>query len=84
MKWMLHVAYLGFPVAKTQLLDSADILIKNLQRPNIFANGRSGRHWCKVCLRRHSEVTLRTSQNLTHSRSSVSEANIRNWFSKIL
>lgn len=82
-KWMLHVASLGFPVTKIQLLDSVEILIKKLHRPNAFTNGRPGRHWYEAFLRRHPEVTLRTSQNLTHSRSSVSEADIRNWFSTV-
>ena len=39
---MLQLADKGFPVTKTQLLDSVEILIKQLKRPNNFTDGRPG------------------------------------------
>ncbi|KAG5887950.1 hypothetical protein JTB14_037343 [Gonioctena quinquepunctata] len=82
-RWILHVGNVGFPVTKTQLLDSVEMLVKKLKRTNRFTNGRPGRHWYEAFLRRHPEVSLRTSQNLTHSRASISEQKIRQWFSDI-
>ncbi|KAG5895399.1 hypothetical protein JTB14_018753 [Gonioctena quinquepunctata] len=76
-RWILHVGNVGFPVTKTQLLDSVEMLVKKLKRTNEFTNGRPGRHWYEAFLRRHPEVSLRTS------RASISEQKIRQWFSNI-
>lgn len=75
-RWMLHVGKIGFPVTKTQLLDSVEILVKKLKQANKFTNGRLGRHWYEDFLRRHPEINLRTSQNLTHNRAAISEQKI--------
>lgn len=67
-KWMFHIADHGFPITKVQLLDSVQILIKNLKKPNPFTKGRPGRHWYEAFMKRHPQVSERTAQNLTSSR----------------
>lgn len=43
-EWLFHSADRGFPVTKTQLLDSVQLLAKELKRDNIynFKDGRPG------------------------------------------
>lgn len=82
-KWLLHIADAGFPATKCQLLDSVQHLIKELKRKTPFENGRPGRHWYEAYLKRHPVLRLRVSQNLTKSRSNVTEIMIRDWFAEI-
>lgn len=82
-KWILHLGDIGFPVSKDQLFDSVQMIIKRLEKPNPFAEGRPGRHWYEAFMKRHPELSARVSQNLTKTRAGVSESNIKNWFSEI-
>ncbi|CAG9840855.1 unnamed protein product [Diabrotica balteata] len=82
-KWMMTIAEQGFPATKLQLIDSVQILIKNLKRENPFKDGRPGRHWFEGFMRRHPELTRRNSQNLTNARANVTEEKIRKWFMEI-
>lgn len=82
-RWIFHVGDSGFPVTKVQLLDSVQVLLKNLKRTNCFNHGRPGRHWYESFLKRHPNIATRVSQNLTHSRATVTEEKIRKWFSEV-
>lgn len=44
-KWIIHVAKMGFPVSKDHLLDSVAMLLQKKNRPNPFRQNRPGRHW---------------------------------------
>lgn len=82
-KWIIDMAKMGFPVTKLQLLDSVTILVRQLDRPNSFTNGRPGRHWYEGFLNRNYEITQRMAQNLTATRALVTERSIRSWFKEI-
>lgn len=82
-KWMFHIATCGFPATKLQLIDSVQLLLKHLNRPNKFTNGRPGRHWYEAFMRRHPELSQRVSQNLTNARATLTEAKIRRWFQEV-
>lgn len=82
-KWILELGEVGFPVTKTQLLESVSKLIKNLGRTNPFKDDQPGKKWYNGFLARHPEVSKRVPQSLTTCRAIVSEENIRSWFSKI-
>lgn len=82
-RWICHLGSRGFPVTSCQLLDSVQMLLKSQNKTNPFANNRPGRHWLEAFQRRHPELATRVSQNLTKSRASVSETNIRRWFEEI-
>lgn len=82
-KWIIELGEVGFPITKTQLLESVCKLINNLGRKNPFKNGQPGKKWYNGFLARHPEVSKRVPQSLTICRAMVSESNIRNWFSKI-
>ncbi|XP_067217161.1 uncharacterized protein [Linepithema humile] len=82
-KWIMHLSQRGFPIVKSQLINSVQLLIKNLARNTPFKHGRPGRHWYESFLKRHPEITSRISQNLCHSRASVTETAIRGWFTEV-
>ena len=54
--WMLEVAKCGFPVTKTQLLDSVQLL--DLGRETPFPEGRLRRHWFETFLNRNTAILL--------------------------
>ncbi|XP_067621255.1 uncharacterized protein [Eurosta solidaginis] len=82
-QWILELGEVGFPITKTQLLDSVTKLIKSLNRKNPFKDVKPGKKWYNGFLARHPEVSKRVPQSLTICRAMVSENNIRSWFSKI-
>lgn len=81
--WIIAIAKKGFPIIKYDLLTSVSKLVKDLNIPNKFVNGRPGKKWMNLFLKRHPEIAERTVEKLTKSRALVSEVNIRNWFSQI-
>lgn len=82
-KWLLTIADAGFPATRLQLLDSVQILMEKLNRPNKFKNNRPGKKWYQCFMKRHPELTERLTQNLTKSRSEVSEEKLRKWFDEV-
>ncbi|KAH1012792.1 hypothetical protein HUJ05_011887 [Dendroctonus ponderosae] len=81
--WLIHIARCGFPGTKNQLLDSVQILVKNVQRPNNFASGRPGRRWYEGFMARHPRLAQRVSQHLSSGRSNLTENRIRQWFNEV-
>ena len=81
--WLFTIADAGFPATRLQLLDSVQILMEKLKRPNVFKNNRPGQKWYQCFLRRHPELAERLAQNLTKSRADVSEEKLRKWFEEI-
>jgi hypothetical protein len=69
--WLKDLGDRGVPVTKEQLMESVHQIIKNTEKRTPFLNQRPGRHWYELFLKRHSDVALRTPQNLTSSRSQV-------------
>lgn len=55
-KWLLQIAAAGFPATKLQLLDSVQMLIIKLNRPNKFKNNRPGKKWYRCFMSRHPEL----------------------------
>lgn len=80
-KWIKSMAKSGFPISKEIFLSSASKLAKELNKA--FKNNIPGRKWYEGFLRRHPEITLRTPQNLTMSRSSVTQIQIKRWFNEV-
>ena len=68
--WILYVSERGFPVTKEQLLDSVQLLIKQLQKENPFTTRPD---WYESFICRHPELLYRVAQNLTTIRASVNE-----------
>lgn len=66
-----------FPVTKEQLLDSVQKIIseKNLDSCP-FTNHRPGKKWYSAFLKRHPDLSERTSQNLNKATDEVTEDDI--------
>jgi hypothetical protein len=70
--WIQNMAKSGFPISKDNFLNSVSELLKKLNKP--FANSIPVRTWYQSFLRRHPDkISLRTPQNLTRRRYSVSK-----------
>lgn len=82
-QWLFAMSDRHCPVAKEQLLDSVQLIIKSDGRETPFTDGRPGRKWYQAFLKRHPEVSERLSQNLTSSREAVTQDQICKWFSEI-
>jgi hypothetical protein len=52
-------------------------------RENPFKGNYPGIGWYKAFLKRHVDITSRTSEGVTSASSKVTEENIRNWFNNI-
>ncbi|KAK9877654.1 hypothetical protein WA026_019324 [Henosepilachna vigintioctopunctata] len=83
MKWILGLGKLGYPVTKTQLLESVIKLIKHFGPKNLFKDDHPEKRGYNGFLARHFDISKRIPQSLTTCRALVSEEYIRSWFSKI-
>ena len=81
--WIMHRSKLGFPITRTQLINSVAHLIKQLNRKNPFTNGIPGRQWVKAFFKRHPEITSQVSQCSSNGRASVTEKVLRGWFREV-
>lgn len=79
--WVLSTAKAGFPVSKENFLISVTRLARELNKT--FKNDIPGRKWYEAFMKRHPEITLRVSQNLTKSRSEVTSEKLENWFQEV-
>ena len=82
-KWILYCSEHGFPVTKTHLLNCVQKFLIDNCRKNPFKSSRPGKHWFNGFMRRHSHLRQRIAQNLTSTRASVTEEDLRQWFSNI-
>lgn len=83
-KWIKDVAKAGFPVTKVQLLNSVQKLVIELKIETPFTDGKPGKKWYSSFLKRHPEISARVSQNLTSTKSSVTEEKLAEWFEEVL
>jgi len=79
--WIDYCAERGFPITKTQLLDTVQKFVTELENP--FKDNRPGRHWYEVFMKRHPQFTFRMSQNLNKTRAAATEEVIRLWFQEV-
>ena len=81
--WILELSRRGWPITKEQLLENVQCLIRELKRTNTFINDKPGRKWYDSFMKRNPRLSIRTAQNLTPSRSSITEVQLRNWFAEV-
>lgn len=81
-KWIKYMAKSGFPVSKETLMFSTEKLARecNVNFPN---GSMPGRKWYENFMKRHPEISQRTSQNLTVQRRCVTQENINKWFEEV-
>ena len=73
--WVLKEAHRGFPINRKQLCDESAKLF-----PEQFKNGRPGRRWVDLFLKRHPAIAQRVAESINGGRACVTEPKIRSWF----
>nr|CAH7761453.1 unnamed protein product [Callosobruchus chinensis] len=81
--WIRDNASKGFPRKANDLKNSVQRFLFANPRPNQFKDNRPGEGWVKGFLKRHPEISKRTSEGVTSASACVSEQDIRNWFTNI-
>lgn len=81
--WILESHERGFPVTKSRLLDCVQKFMLSSKRDSPFKNSRPGQHWYQGFMRRNPTLSQRIAQNLTSTRASVCESDLRSWFSYV-
>lgn len=81
-KWIKYMAKTGFPVSKETLMFSVEKLAReyNVSFPK---GSMPGRKWYEGFLKRHPDISKRTSQNLTVQRRCVTQQQIDVWFEEV-
>lgn len=51
--------------------------------PNNFVNGKLGKKWLSLFLKRHPDIAMRTVEKLSQVRACVTEDGIKNWFHEV-
>jgi len=82
-RWIIKIGRAGFPVTKDQVISSVTKVVQKLNRPNPFKDGIPGRFWWEGFERRHPQLSIRVPQNLTLSRATVTESQLRSWFAEV-
>jgi len=81
--WIIYRAERGYPVTKTELLDSIQKYVDQLKKATPFNENRPGRHWYEAFRKRHPELTIRTVQHLSLIRAAVTREDLMEWFEQI-
>uniref|UniRef100_A0ABD2WF65 HTH CENPB-type domain-containing protein n=1 Tax=Trichogramma kaykai TaxID=54128 RepID=A0ABD2WF65_9HYME len=82
-EWVIYCAEQGFPVTKNHLLDCVQKYVSDIKKTTKFKDFRPGDHWFDGFMSRHEKVSKRIAQNLTSTRASVTESDLRNWFAYV-
>lgn len=83
--WIKTLAKRKFPVNRGIFIASVRKLATELGKGEEMRNRnfKIGRKWFEGFMKRHRDVSERVCQNLTKSRTTVSETQIRNWFDEV-
>lgn len=81
--WILISHKKGFPRRMEDIQASVKYFLDATPRENPFTDNVLGRGWYLAFLKRHPNITLRTSEGITSASSVVAEADIRGWFSSV-
>lgn len=79
-EWILDSYRKGFPRRKEDIQASVKNFLDDSKRPNRFKNNVPGDTWYKSFLKRHPNISIRTSEAVTQSSSCVSAEDLRKWF----
>lgn len=82
-KWVINLAKSGFPIKKSDLLDTVEKILKDTKREDLFEKGRPGQKWYQNFLKRHPEISLREAESVNKARAIVTEESIRLWFQNL-
>lgn len=81
--WIIEMASRGFPITSSKLRQSVQLYLNLRKRETMFKENLPGRKWCTGFMKRHPNLTSKVPQHLSHSRSQVTEENLRMWHREI-
>lgn len=81
--WVISCQNKGFPRRQEDIVASVKEFLEKVPRENPFKNNTPGTGWFKAFLRRHPNLSSRTSEAVTSASSNVSKMDIKNWFANI-
>lgn len=81
--WVKEMAKRGFPIVKWDLMSSVEKIVEEMNLKSPFTNGKPGKKWLALFLKRHPSISKRVVEKLTARRAAVSETDLRNWFHEI-
>ncbi|XP_014211331.1 uncharacterized protein LOC106641424 [Copidosoma floridanum] len=80
--WLFCCSKAGFPITKSQLLQSVQAFCVNLKIKNPFTDNKPGRSWYGSFVKRHPEISVRILENVNLNKAKVSEDTLKQWFTK--
>ena len=78
--WVRHMARIGYGQTKNDVINKVQELIKKLQIPTPWDNGRPTEKWYRGFSKRYPTLYYRMALALNKERASVSFENIAEWF----
>lgn len=81
--WIIASQKKGFPIRLEDVQESVKKFLDANPRENPFKENKPGEGWFKAFLKRHPNISLRTSEGVTASSAVVAEADIKKWFLQI-
>ncbi|XP_077294939.1 uncharacterized protein LOC143917331 [Arctopsyche grandis] len=81
-EWIVEMSKSGFPITKNNIFDSVQLLIKKINRKNLFINDRPGRKWFDAFIKRNPAIGLQLDKNKKFARKEACRNNLKVWFHK--
>lgn len=81
--WLIAMARRGFPVHRSNLLQTVQKIVKENNRDNCFRDGMPGRTWFIAFLRRHPRLKQKYAETVSKGRAVVTRDRIEGWFDEI-
>lgn len=82
-EWCANLAKCGFPLKVDDLLNTVKNIVSDDGRNTPFKNGRPGKKWYQLFLKRNPTLTHRTPEGISKGRAVVTEEFIKNWFANL-
>lgn len=82
-QWITSLTKCGFPVKENEIMDTIASVVKEDGRHTPFEDGRPGKKWCYLFLKRHPELARRTTEGISKAKAAVTEKSLRKWFQEL-
>ena len=78
--WLVEMCGRGIPINQNCLKDTVENILNDDKRQTPFKNGRPGKGWFSLFMKRHPEISQRQAESICRSRGTLTENCIRGWF----
>ncbi|KAJ8953396.1 hypothetical protein NQ318_023513, partial [Aromia moschata] len=79
-EWIINIAKCGFPLKKSDLIDTVEKIAKDLGKSHLFTDGKPGQKWYINFMKRHPEISKREAEGVNRARAVITEEYLRAWF----